>query len=81
MKPISFADFCKVPVYKDPHMSKVDEDGNKMLAKYYQATGAVHVHPDHWDEFLWKMAEVADAGDSAVAAGEIAVVTGGEPAK
>lgn len=63
MKPVSFADFCKIPVYKDPHISKVDENGNKVIAKYYHATNAVHVHPDHWDEFLWKMAEVADADD------------------
>jgi spore maturation protein CgeB len=61
MNPISFADFMKVPVYKDPHISKVDENGNKVIAKYYQATGAVHVHPDHWDEFLWEMDKAAQA--------------------
>jgi spore maturation protein CgeB len=61
MNPISFADFLKVPIHKDPYVSKVDENGNKVLARYYQATGAVHVHPDHWDEFLWKMDEAANA--------------------
>lgn len=47
MKPISFSDFANVPIYKDQHISKVDENGNKVVAMYYQATGAVHVHPDH----------------------------------
>jgi spore maturation protein CgeB len=61
MNPISFADFLKIPIHKDPHVSKFDENGNKVLARYYQATGAVHVHPDHWEEFLWKMDEVANA--------------------
>jgi len=63
MKSISFSDFANVPIYKDPHISKVDENGNKVVAKYYQATGAVHVHPDHWDEFVAKMTEVANAGE------------------
>lgn len=81
MKPISLSDFGKVLIYKDPHVSKVDENGNKVVARYYQATGAVHVHPDHWDEFVAKMSEVANAGDSTVATGEIAVTDGSENAK
>lgn len=73
MKPISFDDFCKIPILKDPDMAKVDENGNKVLAKYYQITGAVHVHPDHWEEFLWKMDEVANSSDPSAVDGVIAV--------
>jgi hypothetical protein len=73
MKPISFSDFAKVPIYRDPHISKVDENGNKVVAKYYAVTGAVHVHPDHWDEFVEKMSEAANAGDAAADNGGPAV--------
>lgn len=83
MKPISFDDFSKIPIVQDPHMSKVDENGNKVLAQYYQVTGCVHVHPDHWDEFLWKMDEVANASDggSTVGDGENAANWSDEPGK
>lgn len=73
MKPISLSDFANVPIYKDPHISKVDENGNKVVARYYEVTGAVHVHPDHWDEFVAKMSETANAGDAAADNGGPAV--------
>ena len=73
MKPISLPDFANVPIHKDPYISKVDENGNKVVARYCEVTGAVHVHPDHWDEFVAKMSVAANAGDTAADNGGPAV--------
>lgn len=53
------SDFASMPVYKDPYISKVDEDGNKILARVFD--GKVFVHPDHWDEFVEKLRGIANA--------------------
>jgi hypothetical protein len=42
-----------MPVYKDPFISKFDEDGKKVLARIWDSK--VLVHPDHWDEFCEKI--------------------------
>lgn len=60
MKPplISFAALTGMPVYKDKFLSKVDEEGNKVLARVWE--GKVLVHPDHWDEFVEKLRGIAN---------------------
>jgi len=59
MKPISFTDMAAMPIYQSPYVPLVSEEGTPVLAWVHD--GAVLVHPDRWDDFLWKMAEVADA--------------------
>jgi len=54
----NLAAFTGMPVYKDPYLSKVDKDGDKVLARVFD--GKVLVHPDHWDEFLEKINGIAE---------------------
>lgn len=61
MKVFDFEDIESYPVVKDERVPKQNDEGKKVVA--WKTEDRIFVHPDHWDEFMDKLKEIASSID------------------